>query len=74
MRPKSSTPNKQLGKLIRAHRQKLGLGLRTFASQAGTDYTTLLRLERGSDVRLSAFLKLARTHGFPFPPDMMSKT
>ncbi len=63
---KEMLPNKKLGKQIRAHRQALGLGLRDFAAQSKVDYTMVLRLERGHDIRLSSFLKLARTHGFQF--------
>lgn len=59
-------PNRKLGANIKKHRLELGMGLRDFAAAAGTDYTMVLRLERGHDIRLSSFLKLARTHGFQF--------
>ena len=59
-------PNVELGKLIKKHRDALGLSLRAFAEQADVDHCTVYALERGDDVRLSVFLKLAKTHGFPF--------
>ncbi len=68
MRPKSRRPHKELGITIRRFREKeCQMTLRKFAGDAGVDHTCLLRLENGEDVYLSAFLKLAKTHGFPIP-------
>lgn len=52
-------PNKKLGSAIRAYREAMGLSLRQFATHAGVDYTMVLRLEHGRDVRASAYLKIA---------------
>jgi transcriptional regulator with XRE-family HTH domain len=52
-------PNKKLGRAIRTYRESLGLSLRDFAERAGVDYTMVLRLEHGRDVRASAYLKIA---------------
>lgn len=63
-------PNIKLGKAIRAYRQELNLSLREFAERAGVDYTMVLRLEHGRDVRASAYLKIAQFlegNGMPLP-------
>jgi transcriptional regulator with XRE-family HTH domain len=55
---------KAIGEKIRAKRKQRGLSLRKFAVLAGVDHTTLLRLERGEDVKASAFLRCAQEAGF----------
>lgn len=68
MSKRNSLPNAALGRSIAKYRKNLGLSLRDFASAADVDYTLLLRLERGHDVRSTAVLKLAQHYGFPIPP------
>lgn len=59
-------PHKALGKLVQADRQKKFMSIRDYAHSAGIkDHTLVLRLEDGQDVRLSAYLKLAKKHGLP---------
>ncbi len=59
-------PNRALGKLVRANRLTKNLSIRQYAQDAGIrDHTLVLRLECGHDVRLSAYLKLAKAHGLP---------
>lgn len=53
-------PNIKLGRAIRSYRKDLKLSLREFAEKAGVDYTMVLRLEHGRDVRASAYLKIAQ--------------
>jgi hypothetical protein len=45
------------------------MSLREYAEAAGIDHTQLLRLEDGHDIRASAFIALARAHGFPIPEE-----
>ncbi len=56
-------PNKRLGKLVRAKRKALGVGLREFAEKAGCDYTAVHRLEHGHDVRVSTVMQIIKAHG-----------
>ena len=61
-------PNAKLGRQVRNSRQRMEMSLREFAMAAGVDYTMVLRLEQGRDVRASAYLKIAQFlqgNGFP---------
>ncbi len=49
-----------VGKVVRKLRGETGL--RPFAAKAGVGYLTVFRLERGRDVQLSAWLKLASAY------------
>lgn len=59
-------PHKALGKIVQEDRDKKHMSIRDYAHSAGIkDHTLVLRLESGQDVRLSAYLKLAKKHGLP---------
>ncbi len=55
---------KAIGDKIRAKRRARKLSLRKFAVLAGIDHTTLMRLERGEDVKTSVFLLASQEAGF----------
>lgn len=57
-------PNAEIGALIQKARTDRKLSLRAFASLADVDHTTLMRLERGEDVKLSVFVKSATEAGY----------
>lgn len=66
-KPPSPSELKKLGKAVKDHRELLGLSLREFATFAAVSYQTLYRLERGREIELSAFLKLAKTYDIRMP-------
>lgn len=55
-------PNLKLGKQMKRVRVSLGLGLREFANKAGVDHVMVWRLEKGMEVSLSSWAKLARAY------------
>lgn len=55
-------PNKKLGRLVRAKRKELRLGLREFAKRAGVDHTVVFRLEQGHDTRSSTVAKIMKAY------------
>lgn len=50
----------EVARAMKARRLKLGLSLRELSQKAGVQHSTTLRLERGKDIRLSAYLKLKK--------------
>ena len=55
---------KEIGENICEARLRRKLSLRKFAKLAGSGHSTLLRLERGEDVKVSVFLKASAEAGF----------
>lgn len=65
-------PIRTLGASLRKWRTRSHLSLREAAEAAEVDHTTLLRLEGGCDVRLSALMRLCRAHNLRLSESMES--
>lgn len=62
-------PHVELGKIVKARRTQLKLTLRGAAELAGVDHTLWLRLEKGHDIRLSEWVKIARKFNIDLPKE-----
>lgn len=60
---------RELARLVREHRHRVGLSLRAAAEQSGVPFNTLARVEKGQLPDLANFARLARWAGFD--PDVI---